>query len=618
MSRIFRFLIITIVLSTSFLWACLTGGCGTRLKNADIIYSYVQTTGYNQETIAVRQPHTTKDIDVSRFGLSEASKDNSAALIAAFTYCAQNPFSRLIIPKGTYRFNSKSPLVLSDAHDIILEGGESVFIFADIGYPLLINCDAILIQNLTFDWDWDTKKLATLAVVQNVAEDHSYVDFIFPYGNEISPEDQWLTMNQFDPVTLTPGLEGGKEFWQDALTFLKTEQLADNELRVYHNGALHRLQDGEHYLVRHHMYSGNVFNVNQCANISFRQITIYSAAGMGFYLYHGTSHYQISDCKIINRPGTNRFITTTADAIHCSNTNGFGWIENCEISGMGDDCINIHNGISVVQELVSSKACLANNAALFEIGDMVQFRTSDFIDIGFSSRIMKISPVTDTTSRMVFADDLPDEITGGAILSNTKYNADHYVIRGNYFHENRARGLLLRTGWGLVEHNRFFRTQGAAILIQVDVAKDWNEGTGLENIDVVNNVFDQCNVNDWSALIDFSVNIPGGAARYPIFKNLVFKNNQFINFPSRAFHLVSSENLTIVDNIFINDRPRTEESADRETIWIERSRLITISDNKNVKSALIKEPLRVFLLDDASAEGLVIKNNELVSAIEQR
>ena len=270
--------------------------------------NYDKTTGYAGEEISIRLPFTKHEIDAGTFGLKEDTIDNSFALMSAFVYCAQNPNTKLNIPKGVYRFDSSSHIIMDGAKDILIEGNGSEFIFADIGYPMFQNCDSVLVQNLFYDWDWQYQRLASVVEVEVNNKDNRTVDFVFPELEEVSEGMQWLTMNQMDPVSLTPGVEKGAEYWTGSLQFSNIEKISPNKLRVYHDGSLNGLKPGDVYLVRHVTYGGNPFTINACSNMSFKDITIYSGQGMGFLINKGTHHYQIRNCKAIIRPGSNRHI----------------------------------------------------------------------------------------------------------------------------------------------------------------------------------------------------------------------------------------------------------------------------------------------------------------------
>ena len=53
---------------------------------------------------------------------------------------------------------------------------------------------------------------------------------------------------------------------------------------------------------------------------------------------------------------------------------------------------------------------------------------------------------------VTFNRTLPAYIDSGSITLQTNNLTDNYVVRNNYFHENRARGALLGAGNGIFEN----------------------------------------------------------------------------------------------------------------------------------------------------------------------
>jgi len=542
---------------------------------------YDRATGYNGTQFRIALPaKAVRVADAAVFGLSADREDNSFALDEAFAYCRKNSRTRLSIPRGVYRFGCEAPLTLDGARDILIEGNGSEFIFSGGGFIRFAACDAVQLQNLYLDWDWGKNRLASLARVTGVAPDKSYVDFVFPELKEADPDIRWRTINQFDPVTLTPGLKDGKEYW-DELSFYKVEKLAQNALRVYHNGCLNELKTGEVYLVRHETYGTNAVELTGCSNISIKDVTIYSAPGMGFVAGKGTHHFQLYACKITLRPGAaDRRVSTTADAVHISDTNGFARIEKCDFSFMGDDAVNIHDNIAVIASVTDGNACVINEWMDCRAGDTIGVKRDDFTDTGIEMTVADITEYGGRKRALRFEEALPEDIGAGCVLYNKKYNSANYVIKNNYFHENRARGLLLQSGNGLVEGNRFYKTQGAAILVLVDVLSGkWAEGTGVENLMIRGNVFENCDVNDWTALIGFKVTLPSGKICRSVFKEVVFEKNSFVGYPCRCFYISSAENIRIQANSFINSLPDNDADTLSQSILAEHSEGVLVNGN---------------------------------------
>ena len=136
-----------------------------------------------------------------------------------------------------------------------------------------------------------------------------------------------------------------------------------------------------------------------------------------------------------------------------------------------------------------------------------------------------------------------------------------------------------------MEGNRFYRNQGAAVQIETGASfGTWSEGMGVEDLVVRDNTFDTCDVNDWGkAVVYVSAFLPAGIpitqhgspnptstlgdsgslyrTAYPIFRDLVFENNRFVDYPRRAMIVSSARDVTVRGNTFSNPTPRAHEQS---------------------------------------------------------
>lgn len=545
-----------------------------------------------------------RTISVSDFGASPFVEDNSEAFYNAIEYCREIEATKLLIPKGVYRIYYKNAFVFRGLKDFTLEGSDSELIIVEnqsvqidnvISYEhryvfLFDKCERCVVKNLYIDWDWEKSRLATLGKILEVAQD--YFDMIFEDLQDIDPNIRWVTFNSYDPISLTPGVEGGKEYWLSPNNFKQVIKTSNNVLRVFPDKMSDfPVKKDELYLVRHYTYDLHGFNIKDVENFSFKEVVIYSVPGMGYVVSGDSHHFELQYCKIVQRPATKRYITACADGFHMCQSKGYFKIEHCDFSFMGDDAINIHDNNALILEKVHEDTLIIRDTILVQVGDTIELRNSDLSKTNFCSKITHIEGDTYNHTYMIqLQDHIPEEVQKGCIVFNQRYSSDHYIVKNNYFHENRARGILLHNSSGIIENNYFYKTQGAAIQIETGVQeKSWSEGTGVENLWVVNNVFDTCNVNDWAyqTIIFISTYLPNGRTNYPIFKNLYFHKNCFINFPSRAFFITSCDHVEIRDNIFSNITARVHSNDLRGSLYIEKSTCIEIRNNLWVTSQYI-------------------------------
>ena len=507
-------------------------------------------------------------VNAAEFGLSESNEDNFNAFQSALDYCSHNPQTKLVIDKGTYYFRSENGLDAVNCTDTLIEGNDATFVFSSTGYKFFIrNSDCVEIRNLNFDWNWKESPLASVVTVANSNADTHTIDLVFKDAEYCNENNRLMAITQCDPETYTFGTKySAKEnyLYQDVTNMVSVEKISDNTLRVTHNGCMDGFYDGETYILRHYVYDGTIFSIrNQSRNITFDNVSIYGSAGMAYICEDNCSHFQIINSFIGVKPENKdkRCVSLTADAIHIVNTDGCFNISDCDISGMGDDAINVHDGLGYVSAVNGSTLTLIASAMRLNEGDTLAFKNEKFENTDITAKIVSVKDI-DWITKEVTVDLLPESVTEEWTAYNTECGSDNYVIRNNYFHENRARGLLLQSSNGLCENNRFYKTMAQAIKVVMDIEPAlWQEGTGVDNMIIRNNTFEKCNYSDWGSVIEIGTNIAGKSAETAVFTNVEVSGNKFTDIPSI---LLKANNINSL--IFKNNTVDTGEFFDKTSL----------------------------------------------------
>ena len=497
--------------------------------------------GANGTKFYIQRPKSEKltEVNASDFGLSESNEDNFTAFQNALNYCSQNPQTKLVIDNGTYYFKSINGLDANNCTDLLIEGNDATFIFSSTGYKFFIrNSDCVEIRNLNFDWNWEESPLASIVTVQNSNADTHTLDLVFKDAEYCDENNRLTAITQCDPETYTFGAKySSKEnyLYQDVASIKSVQKISDNTLRVTHNGCMDNFENGETYILRHYVYDGTIFSIrNQSKNITFDNVSIYGSSGMAYICEDNCSHFQIINSFIGVNPEykDKRCVSLTADAIHIVNTDGCFNISGCDISGMGDDAINVHDGLGYISAVSGNTLTLIASAMRLSEGDVLAFKNKKFENTEFTAKIVSVKALEGITKEVV-VESLPESVTEGWTAYNTECNSNNYVIRNNYFHENRARGLLLQSSNGLCENNRFYKTMAQAIKVVMDIEPTlWQEGTGVDNLIIRNNTFEKCNYSDWGSTIEIGTNIAGKSAETAVFTNIEISSNKFTDISS--------------------------------------------------------------------------------------
>lgn len=435
---------------------------------------YDKVVGVDDSVFYISRPNAEnmKIIYASDFGMDSNSHDNTDAFCRAIDYCRRNPGTRLVIDAGEYSFSPQNTIGLNSLKDVLIDAEGAVFVFDCDKYFEISGCENFEIKGLAVDWDWDKSRLASVVKIEKRNAIKHTFDMRFTELDEVPEDIAVMVMTQLDPRTLTFGAAGeSKEnyIYQHPEIIKSIEKVGKNVLRVTHDGSLDEFKNREYYLVRHYVYGSQVFSVcGASENITFDGVKIYSAAGMGWLFTQRVSRYQILNSSIGIRPGyeKTRHISATADGVHIADTNGHFRVSGCDFSYMGDDSLNVHDNLLYIKQRVSDNALTVYaNQYLLTIGDTMKFKLGTYADIDFEAKITDIS----ADGVISFDRTLPEEIAADTIMYIADCDSGNYVISNNYFHEHRARGLLLQSDNGLCENNRFYKIMGQQIKIVMDI-----------------------------------------------------------------------------------------------------------------------------------------------------
>ena len=558
----------------------------------DEMRTYDRVDGVNDSVFYIARPNekSCRSVNASDFGVSTAADDNYSAFCKAIEYCKANPNITLKVDGGKYYFRTDKAIMLDGLKNVLIDADGAQFIFENPNYFHIVNCNCIEIRGLGITWNLDVSRLASLVKIRNASKESQSFELEFTELNEVSADIPIMAFTKYDSEALTPGTrQDFKEnyVYQFPGSIKTVEKTGHNVLKVTHDGSLDNYTDGEVYLLRHHVYGGNAFNVYNTSNITFSGIKLYAVAGMGWLIENRSEHFQLLGCVIgLDPEHDDNRISTTADGVHIANTNGKFRISGCDFSFMGDDDVNVHDNIATITDKLDERTIeIYTNANNFAAGDTAIFSSKGFDRLGFSAEVTSVEG-----KKLTFDKELPDYIVKDCIVSNGSIDSGNYVISGNYFHENRARGLLLQSNNGLCENNRFYKIMANPIKVIMDISSGlWLEGTGVNGLVIRNNSFVECNVVEWSAQISISTNIDGKSADSTLFYNITVENNSFDNFYGRLVDASNVSNLKICGNR-LNNKDGSYEARRGRIIIRQSCSRVTISNNEY--NASVKAPFQ--------------------------
>lgn len=496
-------------------------------------------------------------------------KANAAALQKAIKDCRGGP-AKLTIPSGLYRVNTAAALVMEGLTDVTIDGQGATLMFDALSKDgpamIVMDCARLAFTNIQFDWDNNAIPIASLGTVSALSADKKECEMTFA---DLSPEQvartaktPWKTFMSMDPGTL---YRADLNHFNAPKNLKITAGSKPNALHVAFPTAS-QLKEGQTYAIRHLYYEMSAFKMGRSSDVSFRNVTIYSMPGMGWFFSGGMQNLELVDCHIKRPAGRRDPLTTAADGIHVDQYIRNVRVENCTITGCGDDAMNIHSeayqGEIVADAADNTKLKLMHCPSYLlrlNPGDPVEFYNSDFSPLGGQAtpevRVVAEAKSDNAgkpqTTTIWFTKPLPPGVTEQSILINGRYETSNLIIRGCRMTYTNGRGILVSSKNVTIENNVWDHVYGSAINLESDIMPPlWSEGRGVANAVIRNNTFDGINMamRYNGAMIYTNNRMPYAQTTTMLCDQITIENNRFVRPVGPIVSLSNVKNLLVRGN----------------------------------------------------------------------
>ncbi len=555
----------------------------------------------NPVSPVVNLPNPQTNIVISLADFMTNGVSTYEAFKRALDACRQRRAAKLIIPTGRYVFDDPKILQpdvnvhigLFQLSDLTIDGQGSEFVFHHprIGFVSGGN-QRLLIRNITVDWDIT---LASPGIVKK--EPNGQTSIRISDGYPANENTVFGAVNSYDIKGLRWAKGGAEVYNPRNVTMIAPQSFVSPDFSHF--------TDGEEVLIRHYVYGSDAFNINLgSTDITLENITIYSCPGMGFGFFSAERGFRLSGCRIMQKPGAQRLISATADGAHFGRTLGDIIVEDCDFSGQGDDSLNIHGNYLPITSKANARTVIlkAANYDIIRPGDELKFVKSGNLAEYARYRVTQVSPGPDNASQTVTVNsDLSISLAAGDFVINLQRTSPRFLVRRNFFHHHRARGMLIQSRDGLVENNRVKDVTMAGMHLTAD-SYLFFEGPGCENVTVRKNTFEGCNYNRIGTVgpnsrqmgcLNLVADVQSGISDYPVHKNVLIEGNTIINTIGLAILVASSDGVTVHNNTINGsnmqsfDVIRSGVAIDAKamrSIMVTRASNITVTGNRQVIS----------------------------------
>lgn len=534
--------------------------------------------------------------------------------------CTAEARKKIVVPKGRYEFypdyaneryvfisNNDEGLkrvvfLWDELKNVELDGQGSEFVFHGYTCPFVLSrCENVVFKNFSIDWD---RPFHSEGEILAVADDSFDVRFSEEYPYKIdsgmliftgrakkqadNPHAVGTAFNSDGKETYPFGglLEFDAEkretaflawdYWIPEPGTLPAEDLGDRKVRVYRKGVKATVGNIMVFGPNHRKVP--LFTLSDCKNVRFENVLMYHSGGMGV-LGQRCTDITLDRCKTTPAPGKDRVVSLTADATHFVNCRGKIVLNECVFENQKDDATNVHG---IYAKIVAIHPVFGNPAALDVRLIHPQQHGFDFIKPGMkldfvdgpsmntlhTTYVQEVSRINKEITRVELQGGLPESVKIGDVVCDAETAPEVYITKC-YIGKNRARGVLLNSRGKTVIEGNTFHTPGAAILLEGD-ARFWFEQAGVRDLQIRDNVFDNCNYGVWGwSVIETRPGIDESRraeSRYN--KNVVIENNTFKIFDNRILNFYSTDGLIFRNNTIVPSTayPPQHQNAKRFTV----------------------------------------------------
>ncbi len=533
-----------------------------------------------------QSPSETTELKVADFGaIPNDGKNDTPAILSAIEACRDKKSVKLVFEFGTYDIHGgqkdekerfQPSFDVKNINNLTIEGNGAELIGHDYSSMFHFSeCNNLIIQNLTVDWD---PVPFTQGKVVNVGDGHVDLEVLPPFTAQAGRRTDGLL--GYDPELRRMARRYTDHYQKgDAKV---SEVIQSGVMRVFigqHDrfaGVLPPV--GKHIIVRHQIYGNQSIQFSQCNNIQVEHITIYSNPGMGV-TGRSCRDVSIRHLNVMIRPGSGRWMSCTADATNFSGCRGTLVMENCLFEGMGDDATNVKSGsYMVVAERLDDRRLSISSGRRggiprsIEIGDKLELSGEDLVPYT-TLTVQSAEPDEEENSLIVeLTSELPERTVKGNIVGNAS-SCPSLRIRNCTVIRSRARGYLIKTRDAIIEDCIFQDVSATAIIMNADLTTWW-EAIGSHDVIIRNNRFINCRFEPAvvSGVIECLTNPGSQPAPAGVHQRITIENNIFQGTDGNALKIGSADGVVIANNII--DQPEAE------AILIYNSRNVSITGNK--------------------------------------
>lgn len=459
--------------------------------------------------------------------------------------------------------------------NVRIVGAQTDFMFHGRIVPFAVkNSRKVSVSGVTIDYDYPWTFEGE--VIANDSARRSFVVKVFP-DNKYRIEDGRLLFGGydweypmgesivFDPATRRPWYDTSAYehgYWSGEMGACELEEgvVEFTRLSARDVPPVGSIWDDKGPMKLNRSYPG--IAILSSKDVSVEDVHVYRSGAMALMAEY-SENIRVSRFSTAQRPGSDRMITSSADATHFVDCKGEIILEDSYFESMLDDATNIHGVYMKVDSIVDPHTFTAtfghfqqegNHFA--DAGDVLRFVDKTSLRPVCEARLAYIDKSDRQKYVMRVEGDLSalQENPTRYAVENTERGAN-VKIRNCVVRYNRARSLLISTPGDVLIENCDFSSMMAGIRICGD-ANYWFESGNTRNVVIRGNRFTDLAIGgrEPQAILQIDPIIPKEARSNDFFYHdrIVFEGNTVKTFDNQIIYALSVKSLDIKDNKFID------------------------------------------------------------------
>lgn len=483
-----------------------------------------------------------------------------------FRTCARGKYHAVTNHDNGYKYFA---FPLEGMRDVEIDGQGSAFVFHGVMTPFLVeHSENVTLKNFSIDWEEPFYIQGTVVVSD---PENSTVDLRLTDFSAVAMEGDRLTLTNngqvlhflgetmvFDPRTRAVAYNAAHYLLGGPHTRTAEARKLDNGIwRIKARFAKEPAPAGLVYVFKGPNGLNRLapaIHVKDSERFKAEQIDIYHAGGMGV-IAEKSGDLHLDRVNVCLKPGSDRMVTTTADATHFCNCRGTVVVENCLFENMLDDATNMHGTYLKIERVVDERTLLArlNHPQQFDYdfaaaGDEIRIVDAQSIAPKGSNRVAEYRKINEVYAQVRFEEPVGPDVAAGDGLENMSWYPE-LTFRNNVVRNNRARSILLSSGRKMLVENNTFSSMMTSILFEGDL-DHWHESGAVSEVVIRNNTFfDCCYGGNKASVIWVNPHVKTKPEGVYYERNIVIENNLFKSFDRSVLRACSVDGLVFRDNV---------------------------------------------------------------------